>query len=149
MRSFASLAPGRRGLQDLSEAVDGASCAVVGNSARLKGSALGGAIDAHATVLRFNEAPTLGFQRDVGALACAPVHAKSCIRPRRGGRRGRGGGRRARKRWFRSIRVQDLPHLECVLCTPLGAAVLVEEGDLTPGCPHRVPSGQCTRPDWR
>eukprot|EP00899_Mesostigma_viride_P015542 jgi/Mesvir1/2398/Mv24184-RA.1 len=42
------------------------SCAVVGNSARLAGSLLGGEIDAHSTVLRFDDAPMTGHETDVG-----------------------------------------------------------------------------------
>ncbi|POI36015.1 hypothetical protein CIB84_000233 [Bambusicola thoracicus] len=43
------------------------TCAVVGNSGRLKGSRHGLQIDAHHWVLRMNRAKTAGFERDVGA----------------------------------------------------------------------------------
>ncbi|NXK46217.1 SIA4B sialyltransferase, partial [Chauna torquata] len=42
------------------------SCAVVGNSGRLKGSRHGPRIDAHDWVLRMNRAKTVGFEVDVG-----------------------------------------------------------------------------------
>lgn len=41
--------------------------AVVGPSRKLRGSGHGPAIDAHAEVVRFNRAPTLGYEADVGA----------------------------------------------------------------------------------
>ncbi|XP_015736821.1 CMP-N-acetylneuraminate-beta-galactosamide-alpha-2,3-sialyltransferase 2-like isoform X2 [Coturnix japonica] len=43
------------------------TCAVVGNSGRLKGSRHGPQIDAHHWVLRMNRAKTAGFEVDVGA----------------------------------------------------------------------------------
>ncbi|XP_040544331.1 CMP-N-acetylneuraminate-beta-galactosamide-alpha-2,3-sialyltransferase 2 isoform X5 [Gallus gallus] len=43
------------------------TCAVVGNSGRLKGSRHGLQIDAHHWVLRMNRAKTAGFEMDVGA----------------------------------------------------------------------------------
>ncbi|XP_072206043.1 CMP-N-acetylneuraminate-beta-galactosamide-alpha-2,3-sialyltransferase 2-like isoform X3 [Excalfactoria chinensis] len=43
------------------------TCAVVGNSGRLKGSRHGPQIDAHHWVLRMNRAKTAGFEADVGA----------------------------------------------------------------------------------
>uniref|UniRef100_A0A8C8SCP2 CMP-N-acetylneuraminate-beta-galactosamide-alpha-2,3-sialyltransferase 2 n=1 Tax=Pelusios castaneus TaxID=367368 RepID=A0A8C8SCP2_9SAUR len=42
------------------------TCAVVGNSGRLKGSRHGQEIDSHHCVLRMNRAPTVGFEADVG-----------------------------------------------------------------------------------
>lgn len=42
------------------------SCAVVGNSDSVKSMELGKEIDAHSVVIRFNEAPTSGFQKYVG-----------------------------------------------------------------------------------
>ncbi|XP_070561465.1 beta-galactoside alpha-2,6-sialyltransferase 2-like [Ptychodera flava] len=42
------------------------SCAVVGSSSYMNGSALGAEIDSHNAVLRFNMAPTKGFEKDVG-----------------------------------------------------------------------------------
>ncbi|XP_071959096.1 CMP-N-acetylneuraminate-beta-galactosamide-alpha-2,3-sialyltransferase 2-like [Antedon mediterranea] len=41
-------------------------CAVVGNSGNLKGSSYGAEIDAHDMVIRMNEAPLAGFEKDVG-----------------------------------------------------------------------------------
>eukprot|EP00873_Tetraselmis_striata_P035514 jgi/Tetstr1/455778/TSEL_042575.t1 len=42
------------------------SCAVVGNSGILSGSGFGKAVDAHDAVLRVNQAPTRGYEADVG-----------------------------------------------------------------------------------
>ncbi|XP_019406263.1 PREDICTED: CMP-N-acetylneuraminate-beta-galactosamide-alpha-2,3-sialyltransferase 2-like isoform X2 [Crocodylus porosus] len=42
------------------------TCAVVGNSGKLKGSSHGTAIDSHDWVLRMNRAQTVGFEKDVG-----------------------------------------------------------------------------------
>jgi beta-galactoside alpha-2,3-sialyltransferase (sialyltransferase 4B) len=42
-------------------------CALVGNSSQLMGSGLGKAIDSFDTVVRFNEAPTIGYESDVGS----------------------------------------------------------------------------------
>ncbi|XP_070538912.1 beta-galactoside alpha-2,6-sialyltransferase 2-like isoform X2 [Ptychodera flava] len=43
------------------------TCAVVFSSSSLKYTALGKEIDNHDAVLRFNDAPTAGFERDVGS----------------------------------------------------------------------------------
>nr|XP_061808542.1 CMP-N-acetylneuraminate-beta-galactosamide-alpha-2,3-sialyltransferase 1-like [Nerophis lumbriciformis] len=43
------------------------TCAVVGNSGNLKGSRYGGLIDSNQFVIRMNQAPTAGFEEDVGA----------------------------------------------------------------------------------
>lgn len=43
------------------------TCAVVGNSGRLRGSHHGREIDSHHWVLRMNRAQTAGFEEDVGA----------------------------------------------------------------------------------
>jgi len=43
------------------------TCAVVGNSGNLRGSAYGALIDQHDYIFRMNTAPTKGFERDVGA----------------------------------------------------------------------------------
>jgi hypothetical protein len=42
------------------------TCAIVGSAGHLLNTSLGVAIDAHEMVLRFNEAPTTGYERDVG-----------------------------------------------------------------------------------
>ncbi|KAL4629916.1 CMP-N-acetylneuraminate-beta-galactosamide-alpha-2,3-sialyltransferase 1-like [Arapaima gigas] len=42
------------------------TCAVVGNSGNLKGSNYGTRIDSNDFIIRMNEAPTLGFENDVG-----------------------------------------------------------------------------------
>jgi len=42
------------------------TCALVGSAGHLLNSSLGVAIDAHEMVLRFNEAPIAGYERDVG-----------------------------------------------------------------------------------
>lgn len=44
----------------------GGSCAVVGSSGSLRGSMQGKTIDAHDIVIRFNYAPTTGYEEDVG-----------------------------------------------------------------------------------
>lgn len=41
-------------------------CAIVGSSSKLRGSSMGTHIDSHTKVLRINEAPTIGFEKDVG-----------------------------------------------------------------------------------
>ncbi|KAJ8403066.1 hypothetical protein AAFF_G00359820 [Aldrovandia affinis] len=43
------------------------TCAVVGNSGNLKGSKYGPLIDSSDFVIRMNQAPTLGYERDVGS----------------------------------------------------------------------------------
>ena len=43
------------------------TCAVVGSAGHLLSSSLGAHIDTHEMVLRFNEAPTVGFEIDVGS----------------------------------------------------------------------------------
>ncbi|XP_053304809.1 CMP-N-acetylneuraminate-beta-galactosamide-alpha-2,3-sialyltransferase 2 [Spea bombifrons] len=42
-------------------------CAVVGNSGNLRGSGYGKEIDSHNFIMRMNQAPTLGYEVDVGA----------------------------------------------------------------------------------
>ncbi|XP_073984478.1 beta-galactoside-a-2,6-sialyltransferase isoform X2 [Rhodnius prolixus] len=42
------------------------TCAIVSNSGALNGSNLGSFIDNHDLVLRFNHAPTIGYEKDVG-----------------------------------------------------------------------------------
>ena len=42
------------------------TCAVVSSAGSLKGSGLGSFIDTHDIVLRFNNAPTDNFEKDVG-----------------------------------------------------------------------------------
>lgn len=43
------------------------NCAIVSNSGSLSDSNLGQEIDSHDIVMRFNNAPTLGYERDVGS----------------------------------------------------------------------------------
>jgi len=43
------------------------TCAIVGNSGNLTGSRQGAEIDAHDAILRMNEAPTAGYETDVGS----------------------------------------------------------------------------------
>ncbi|XP_071442417.1 beta-galactoside alpha-2,6-sialyltransferase 1 [Hetaerina americana] len=43
------------------------TCAIVTNAGSLFGSDLGGLIDSHDAVLRFNHAPTIGYESDVGS----------------------------------------------------------------------------------
>ncbi|OXB74064.1 UNVERIFIED_CONTAM: hypothetical protein H355_003127 [Colinus virginianus] len=42
-------------------------CAVVGNSGNLRGSGYGHEIDGHDFIMRMNQAPTVGFEADVGS----------------------------------------------------------------------------------
>lgn len=49
------------------------TCAVVGNSRSMLGSDLGEKIDSHNCVLRFNTAPTEGYEKDVGSRTTARV----------------------------------------------------------------------------
>ncbi|XP_055630183.1 beta-galactoside alpha-2,6-sialyltransferase 2 [Toxorhynchites rutilus septentrionalis] len=50
-----------------------ATCAVIASSGSLKGSKLGEFIDQHDIVMRFNNAPTSGFEDDVGAKTTVRV----------------------------------------------------------------------------
>ncbi|XP_011817847.1 PREDICTED: CMP-N-acetylneuraminate-beta-galactosamide-alpha-2,3-sialyltransferase 2 [Colobus angolensis palliatus] len=42
-------------------------CAVVGNSGNLRGSGYGRDVDGHNFIMRMNQAPTVGFEQDVGS----------------------------------------------------------------------------------
>ncbi|XP_049999572.1 CMP-N-acetylneuraminate-beta-galactosamide-alpha-2,3-sialyltransferase 2 isoform X2 [Alexandromys fortis] len=42
-------------------------CAVVGNSGNLRGSGYGQDVDGHNFIMRMNQAPTVGFEKDVGS----------------------------------------------------------------------------------
>ena len=55
------------GKNDLGQMADWSSCAVVGSSGGLLKQRAGLAIDKHAAVIRFNEAPTKKFERHVGS----------------------------------------------------------------------------------
>jgi len=52
---------------DLADLGDFSTCAVIGSSGSLTGSGMGHAIDNHTAVIRFNDAPTRGYESDVGA----------------------------------------------------------------------------------
>mmetsp|Transcript_38982 Transcript_38982/g.92330 ORF Transcript_38982/g.92330 Transcript_38982/m.92330 type:complete len:521 (+) Transcript_38982:596-2158(+) len=52
---------------DLPDLADFSTCAVVGSSGELTGRGLGHEIDRHTAVIRFNDAPTRGFEVDVGS----------------------------------------------------------------------------------
>lgn len=55
------------------------SCAVVGNSPLLLGRGAGPSIDSHDVVIRFNFAPTRGFERDVGTQTSVRVMGKTWV----------------------------------------------------------------------
>jgi len=46
---------------------DFSTCAIVGSAGTMRNSNLGGEIDAHTAVFRFNEAPHKGYEKDVGS----------------------------------------------------------------------------------
>ena len=48
-------------------ATDLGSCAVVGSGGQLRGSGYGRIIDGHTSIIRFNQAPIVGFEADVGS----------------------------------------------------------------------------------
>eukprot|EP00873_Tetraselmis_striata_P018346 jgi/Tetstr1/438610/TSEL_027161.t1 len=68
---WAAVSAGRQKTQtrpDLPYYADWTSCALVGSSGSLTGSGMGEVIDeAHTAWIRFNDAPTVGFERDVGS----------------------------------------------------------------------------------
>eukprot|EP00976_Prorocentrum_cordatum_P004603 90481-Prorocentrum_minimum.AAC.1 len=49
------------------------TCALVGNSGMLRMAEFGASIDSHDTVLRVNQAPTIGYSRRVGTKVCNAV----------------------------------------------------------------------------
>ena len=55
------------------------SCAVVGNSPLLLGQRAGPSIDGHDVVIRFNFAPTRGFEPDVGTKTSVRVMGKTWV----------------------------------------------------------------------
>jgi len=55
------------------------SCAVVGNSPLILGQRAGPSIDSHDVVIRFNFAPTCGFERDVGTKTSVRVMGKTWV----------------------------------------------------------------------
>lgn len=59
-------------------------CALVSSSGALLGSGLGPRIDAHHLVMRLNNAPVAGFEKDVGAPSQRPLPAlhTRALRPR-------------------------------------------------------------------
>eukprot|EP00191_Tetraselmis_sp_GSL018_P009108 CAMPEP_0177615582 /NCGR_PEP_ID=MMETSP0419_2-20121207/23543_1 /TAXON_ID=582737 /ORGANISM="Tetraselmis sp., Strain GSL018" /LENGTH=507 /DNA_ID=CAMNT_0019113271 /DNA_START=428 /DNA_END=1951 /DNA_ORIENTATION=- len=61
------LRPTETPFPDLPDLADFSTCAIVGSSGTLKGSRLGGEIDNHTAVIRFNDAPTSGYEADVGS----------------------------------------------------------------------------------
>lgn len=50
------------------------TCAVVGESGCLAGGSQGAAIDAHSCVFRVGDAPTAGFEADVGTKTTVRIH---------------------------------------------------------------------------
>ncbi|KAK3242126.1 hypothetical protein CYMTET_48173 [Cymbomonas tetramitiformis] len=56
----------RRWKPDLPMMADFSTCAIVGSSTSMKGKGAGAEIDGHTAVFRFNDAPTEGFEEDVG-----------------------------------------------------------------------------------
>jgi len=55
------------------------SCAVVGSGGRLLGAKLGTEIDSHAFVVRHNNAPTEGYERDVGSKTSLMVQSSGAL----------------------------------------------------------------------
>ena len=56
------------------------SCAVVGSGGKLLGSGLGGEIDAHDFVVRHNNAPTAGFEGDVGSKTTMLIQSSTALK---------------------------------------------------------------------
>jgi hypothetical protein len=55
------------------------TCAVVGNSPSMNDHLHGGEIDAHDVVIRFNFAPTVGYERRVGRRTTVRVMGRSWV----------------------------------------------------------------------
>ena len=56
------------------------SCAVVGSSGKMVGASFGKEIDGHAFVVRHNNAPTEGFEADVGGKTSMMIQSSSAVR---------------------------------------------------------------------
>eukprot|EP00899_Mesostigma_viride_P023903 jgi/Mesvir1/4698/Mv21593-RA.1 len=62
--------------KDMVKGLDLSSCAVVGNSDSVLQHKDGPIIDAHAMVIRFNEAPTVGYEQHVGSKTTIRIQNK-------------------------------------------------------------------------
>uniref|UniRef100_A0A8D8ESL9 Beta-galactoside alpha-2,6-sialyltransferase 1 n=1 Tax=Culex pipiens TaxID=7175 RepID=A0A8D8ESL9_CULPI len=59
-----------------------ATCAIVSSAGSLKGSSLGSFIDGHDIVMRFNHAPTVGYEQDVGSkTSVRVVNSQVVVKP--------------------------------------------------------------------
>jgi hypothetical protein len=109
--ALAALLPER---DDLLRRAHYGRCAVVGNSGVSLGLALGGEIDAHELVIRFNYPPLRGFERDVGNRTDWMMTGASTL--------------------FQSnhhpfMRYSDFPNDTLLLLFPRSAATLLERRD--------------------
>ena len=90
-------------------------CAVVGSSGYLHGSGLGPQIDAYDAVFRMNDAPTAGFEADVGSRTTFRVLYAESARPR-------GGGFGGEHLLFAALKPADVAYLAHVLLHAPGDA---------------------------